>query len=458
MSSGELLVARPAARSFPRLQSLHIRILNRYLLAELLPPLSMGLFLFSGAMVLVTIRSIMDVILLSGAPFGPIFKTLLCLFPPLLTVTLPIGCLVASLLVYGRLGEDREITAMRAAGVGTLSIMVPGLVLGAALTVVNFYWTAYITPRAVELMDRSRWEIVQQMTSVSWIKPGQFTPLRSDLACYFTGTTVGANTIHDITIFKSGRAEKGVTWFADNSADSAASNFTVSAPTATLRPIPSQGILQVILKDCITEDLSAERITRVLIENATITIDIGKNLAGMMGGFSEEQHGWWELRQRALKYAADYEYYRAGLGFPEDAPHAEVIAKAEEWIPKVEKDPSVSPLPGGVYDLQGPKRAIKAAQNNINASQLRLAYPSATFLFTMIGVALGILTGRGNRTVCILITAAVLLFYYSVQKIAEGISEGYALRIGFDPGFAVWTPNFLLLALGLLLSYLAARR
>ncbi len=451
MSATSTAIARPGSRAYPRPQILHTWILNWYLVVELLPPLSMGLFLFAGALMLISIRDILDVILLSGAPVGPILKTLLCLFPPLLTVSLPIGCLLAAMLVYGRLAEDRELTAMRAAGVATMTLVAPALFLGVCLTALNLMWTSYVTPRALDLMKQARWEIVQKMTSISWLKPGQFTALDENLAFYFTGTTPGTNTIHDITIFSSG-TPSSTSLFGDSSTSKEASNWTISSPTATLEPDPSRGILEISLRDCISENLSPEKLYTVQIGTFTITIDIGGRLAKMLSGFSKEQRSWSDFRYNAEEARKKYEILRERLGFHEGTPHGKVLDEAKRWIGILEKDPTATcPLPGGLMDLRSVKVTLETTQTNTNSAQLRIAYPVATFLFMLIGTTLGLLTGRGNRTVSILVTVGVLLFYYSIQKIAEGFSENLAMTSHFDPGFIIWTPNLILLCLGLIL-------
>lgn len=458
MSSSEAIPARTALRRFPRFLSVHAWILNRYLVVELLPPLSMGLFLFAVALMLIATRDVLDVILLSGAPAGPIFKSLVCIFPPMLTTSLPIGCLLASLLVYGRLVEDRELTAMRAAGVNTFAMVIPSLFLGLCLTGFNFYWTSYVTPKAVDLMRQAQWEIVQNMTSINWLKPGQFTALQeNDLAFYFTGSEPGTNNIHDITIFKSG-VSSGNSLFGQPSGDESASNRTVSAPTATLVPDPARGILKITLHQCNSEDLRPEKLNRVQIKQATISIDIGRKLAKMMGGFSKDQKSWRDLRVSAESAKNRYEDLRTQLGFPEGTRHGVVIAKAKEWVKKEQEHPGCSPLKRGIVELGEVKANIEGVQTNTNRAMLRLAYPAATFVFMMVGTALGILTGRGNRTVCILVTVGVLIFFYAVQKIAEAYSENYALTHSFDPGIAVWTPNIVLFLLGVVLLAMVSRQ
>lgn len=454
MSATTATIAPTKSRVYPRPQMLHSWILNWYLVVELLPPLSMGLFLFAVALVLISIRDILDVILMSGAPVMPILKTLLCLFPPLLTTSLPIGCLLAAMLVYGRLAEDRELTAMRAAGVATFTLVAPSLFLGVCLTVLNVMWTAYVTPRALDVMKQARWEIVQKMTSISWLKPGQFNPLADNLAFYFTGTTPETDTINDITIF-SGQGRSGSSLFGDSPTNSDASSWTVSSPTATLVPDPARGILRIALSDCISENLSPDKLYTVQIEMATITIDIGGELA--KNKFTKGQRSRAEFLADAELARIKYEGVREKLGFPEGTLHGKVYDEAKRLTTAMQEDPTIgSPLPGEILD-KAVKSALETTQKNINDAQLRIAYPVATLLFMLIGTTLGLLTGRGNRTVSILVTVGILLFYYSVQKVAEGISENLAMTRHFDPGYIIWSPNLILLVLGLALLRMVSK-
>ena len=437
-------------RRFPRPQVLHTGLFNRYLIAELIPPLSMGLFLAAVTLLLISVLDFMNELLLSGVPLFPVIKILICLFPTLLEMALPIGCLLASMLVYGRLAEDREIVAMRAAGLSGFSLLFPALVLGMLLTLFNFYWTGSVTPKSIKILRSTAKEMMENMTSINLFKPGQFnsTPER-DLAIWFSNTVPGTNSIENITIFISGRGQ-GFSMFGKEGQTKEATNWTISAPLAILKPRPAEGVLQLLLKNCVTENLEPFKLSRVVIENATLSIDIGRRLAKVSdGGLTKEKRSFGEFMDLARHHRERYEVSRKNLGFEEGAPHEKVLERANEWIALKGENPDSIHM--SVYELRDVKDRIRDTQRYINWAMRRYSYPSGTFLFMMIGCCLGLVAGRGKKTVCFLITAFVLLGYYAMEKTVETISENLALTDRFDPGFLVWAPNLILLFIGLIL-------
>jgi len=414
----------------------------------------MGLFLFACGLTLVSLREVMDIILLSGAPIGPIVKLLLCRFPELLTLSLPIGCLLGGMLVYGRLAEDNELVAMRAAGVRTYSVLLPGLVLGVFLTWLNFYWTANVTPLALERFENQQREMIKQMTSAVWIKPGQFNEIHYNFALYVNSAQPGSNTINGVSIFMSG-GEEGMNPFGGSSSGEEVSDWIVSAPTATIIPKPIEGFLEISLEDAVTENFRPDKQSRVNINSMTVTVDIAGRLNKDITKDSSERRHWKVLLAEADKDRNDIENIFEHLGLEQGISHGLALARAKAWSEGAPEGPEYK-YDRDVYEhLRG---LIKHAQRKTNQAMMRLTYPAGTFVFMLIGMPLGILAGRGKRTVSIIITVGIIVLYYAIEKTAEGVSENFALTSRFDPGFAMWTPNILYFLVGLALTIVIARQ
>ncbi|MCA9409890.1 MAG: LptF/LptG family permease [Candidatus Omnitrophica bacterium] len=422
-----------------------------------MPPLSMGLFLAAMTLLLISVLDFMNELILSGVPMFPILKILLCLFPTLLEMALPIGCLLASMLVYGRLSEDREIVAMRSAGLSGFTLLFPALVLGMALTLFNFYWTGEVTPKSLKILRSTAKEMMENITSINIFKPGQFnsTPER-DLAIWFSNNVPGTNSIENITIFISGRGQ-GFSFLSDETQTRDATNWTISAPLAVLKPIPAKGVLQLILKDCVTENLEPRKLSRVVIDNATLSIDIGRSLNKFSDeGLTKEKRTYRQFMALAEENREKFEISRRNLGFEEGASHGKILERASEWQRLKREDPASVPM--SIYELIDVKDRIRDTQRYTYWAMQRFTYPAATFLFIMIGSSLGLIAGRGKKTVCFLITAFVLLGYYTMEKTVETISENLALTDRFDPGFLPWVPNLVLLIIGLILMRAVVRQ
>ncbi|MCX7886444.1 MAG: LptF/LptG family permease [Verrucomicrobiae bacterium] len=72
---------------------------------------------------------------------------LFLLLPYVLSFTLPMALLAATLLVFGRMSADNEITAMRASGISPARIAAPVILLAVALMGVSLYINTTLQPR-----------------------------------------------------------------------------------------------------------------------------------------------------------------------------------------------------------------------------------------------------------------------------------------------------------------------
>jgi len=98
-----------------------MRILSRYILKEFLGNLLLGLLIFTFVLILDHLFELADLLLNKGVGLWLTLKLLLLLLPSSLSLTLPMSTLLASLLTFGRLSENNEITAVRASGLAAWS-------------------------------------------------------------------------------------------------------------------------------------------------------------------------------------------------------------------------------------------------------------------------------------------------------------------------------------------------
>jgi lipopolysaccharide export system permease protein len=106
-----------------------MRIIRNYLLKEFIGPFFLSLFV--STMILATghIMQVADLIINKGVSGFYVIQLFLLLMPWLLTFTIPISVLSATLLAFGRLASDNEIIALRANGVSVYRIAAPLITL-----------------------------------------------------------------------------------------------------------------------------------------------------------------------------------------------------------------------------------------------------------------------------------------------------------------------------------------
>ncbi len=121
--------------------------IHRHVTREFLMTMGVAVGVLTFAMVGArVIKEVFD-LLTQGVPLIFVFWFMLYSLPMLLSLTLPFGILVATMLVFGRMSADNEITAMRACGVSVLQIIAPLIVLTFAFTCLSLWLQIVIGPK-----------------------------------------------------------------------------------------------------------------------------------------------------------------------------------------------------------------------------------------------------------------------------------------------------------------------
>ena len=104
--------------------------------------------------------SVLTTILAFGGTFRPLTKegltliqllqVLTDLMPAMLAYSIPLAALFAAVIVYWRLATDNELTGARASGVSYVSLVMPALVLGLAVGLVDMAFVGYVVPRFLQ--------------------------------------------------------------------------------------------------------------------------------------------------------------------------------------------------------------------------------------------------------------------------------------------------------------------
>ena len=133
-------MAVPAERG---IEELLRKILDRYIFTELLPPFLISLGALCFILLTKELLRLVELLLLKGVGVTAVVKVFLQLLPSFLVLTLPIAGIIASITAFSRLSYDKELLAMRAAGLSLLRLSRPVLVfscLVCGLTLVLSQW------------------------------------------------------------------------------------------------------------------------------------------------------------------------------------------------------------------------------------------------------------------------------------------------------------------------------
>src|SRR3989338_1218061 len=118
-----------------------MQILRRYVLRELFGPCLMAFVVFTFVLVIGNLVKLADLLVNKWVPLWDVLQLFGLLVPSLLSHTVPMAILTGTLLAFGRLASDQEITAMQASGVSPWSLAIPvavvGVIASLALVLVN---------------------------------------------------------------------------------------------------------------------------------------------------------------------------------------------------------------------------------------------------------------------------------------------------------------------------------
>ncbi len=123
-----------------------VKILDRYVIRTFLGPF---LFIFSVLFFIFIVQFAwqeLERFTGKGLTFFEIMKLLFYLGITIIQMVLPLTILLASIMTFGQLGETYELTAIKAAGISLLRVMLPLFLLVSAMAVGLFYFSNRVVP------------------------------------------------------------------------------------------------------------------------------------------------------------------------------------------------------------------------------------------------------------------------------------------------------------------------
>ena len=129
-----------------------IKRLDTFMLQRFLPLLLMTFFIVLFIVLMQFLFRMIDDLVGKGLSFDVLAELFFYASLTMVPTALPLAVLLASLMVFGNLGEKLELTAMKAAGISLFRIMRPLMVLMVVIAVGAFFFQNYVLPVAQSKM------------------------------------------------------------------------------------------------------------------------------------------------------------------------------------------------------------------------------------------------------------------------------------------------------------------
>ncbi len=215
-----------------------MRILDRYIVREIFRHALLGLVVFTFVFFVPQLVRLTALFVRHTGSGSQIAELFLCIFPGVLTFTVPMAILIGVLLGLGRMSSDSEIIAMTALGIGRRRILLPVAVLAATGCAVTLAMTMWLAPLALHTFRGLETELAASQLNFA-IQPRVFDERFPHEILY----------VNDISA--SGTQWRGV--FLAETGGENASRITL-AESAVVVAEPKQGKLELHLKGGATHD------------------------------------------------------------------------------------------------------------------------------------------------------------------------------------------------------------
>ena len=140
--------------------------IDRLVIKELIGPWVFGVAMFTSLLMAMTYLNRIAEYVVHGLPMILVLKITVLLLPAMLANSFAMSMLLASLLAFGRLSSDSEITALRAAGASMIRIVKPVMAFSFIVAVATFLFNNQVVPPAAKLSQQLVNEIANKADQV----------------------------------------------------------------------------------------------------------------------------------------------------------------------------------------------------------------------------------------------------------------------------------------------------
>jgi lipopolysaccharide export system permease protein len=177
-------------------------LLDSYILKEMAGPFTFGLAAFLLFWFINIFFLAADYVINQHAPFFLVLRFLIFRLPQSTPMAFPFACLFGTLLAFGRLTADNEISALRTSGISFSRIVRTPLIFGVLMFALSFWINEQIAPLSTDLSTRTFYQIIYRTATLP-IEPQLFRRDSQTQRVFYVGSVLpDGKTMQDIMIFQ----------------------------------------------------------------------------------------------------------------------------------------------------------------------------------------------------------------------------------------------------------------
>jgi len=176
-------------------KKLHVLVIKSFI-----GPLILTFFFVIFVLLMQFLWKYIDDLIGKGLEINIIAEFLVYTSASLVPMAMPLAVLLASLMTFGNLAENLELLAFKSSGISLVRIMAPVMVISAFLSVSSFLFANYVMP-VTNLKMRSLLYDIQQQRPELTIKPGVFDNTLEGYSIRIGDRDSKTSLLKDILIF-----------------------------------------------------------------------------------------------------------------------------------------------------------------------------------------------------------------------------------------------------------------
>jgi len=367
----------------------------------------------------------------------------------ILALSVPMAVLLATLMTFGRLSEDNEINAMRASGIGFLTIMRAPVLFGIIITLLLIYFNNFILPEMNFKARLLSGDIYRKRPDMN-IEPGIFLDNLPDYSMIVGGKSK-KGIMSDIRIFSKGNKE---------------TQTSIRASTGNLNTLEDAFLLTLYngeIHELGQKDYTNYR--RIIFDKHVISIPAKDLLLNRRDSTNRSDREMtvpmmlkkinsYEKRLNIVSNRLSGNFYRT-IG---DSILPSSIEQGKQFIEnnlyKIRKDTTLTKvqiikkekrLKNLERQINNEFNLIKSYKKSKNKYGVEIhkkfSIPVACVLFVLLGAPLGVMSKKGGFAVSTSLSFGFFLIYYVLLIGGEEMADRNIL----SPPVGMWTPNLIIL-------------
>ena len=262
------------------------KITNLYILKEALPILLIGLVTFTVILLMAKILKLIELIV-SGVSFSHILMLLFFISPSFLIFTIPMAFLLGTLLSFGRLSGDSEITAFKASGLSLYQLFFPISILSIGAYLLTTFLVFYGLPWGNQGFMSTLYLIAQSKANIE-IKERVFNDMFNGLVVYVDKVPIQGKKMEGILIYDERDKEKVHTIFAKE-------GFLVNNPET------QEVILRLLSGDIHRFGSQTKVYQKMKFDTYDLRLELGKTFTAWGARLKEQEMSIDEIKEKIKK-------------------------------------------------------------------------------------------------------------------------------------------------------------